>query len=487
MDEFALRLTKSQRMMVDAILTSLRNEPWVILEGDSGSGKSTLSSGVAELWSGRVLILSPVCSRKIIWHWCVVADSELSGNLTGNVFSPAAVWTELLTRLKDEKARRPLLIFNDGHNANIQLIESIHQCSTLLPEARILITGNFSHRQRIALRRLNPVCLRLDEPDLDMCREVIANHTGLEEDALSVTCLHRIRRACGGNLHVIARMGWYLRYFSSVDTKHTGPFTVRQQNEFLQSLLPRKYTAFVATVLLVGALLCTWGGWQISLQRGQWLSLPAWLHRPGDTATLPASLDLTSQIMTTNDSIRLLYSVWGYDVDKREAWCDQTYRAGITCQSGTASLETLTAQGLPWIAMLKTAGQRVPVVVIGVDGEHITALTEGKTWIIQKAWFSQHWDGRYTLFWKPSPDGKTVITKKSSPDDIAWLDMMLSRVMNAEAEGTSEWTPLLGEKVRQFQSQNHLNVDGNIGKRTLTELWQALGESPELRGEGARP
>lgn len=490
MDEITYRRTKSQGRMVDATLTLLRSEPCVVLHGDSGTGKTTLTSGVAARWPGRVLILSPACSRKKIWEWCVVADTQSPRNLTGSVFPHEVVWTELLLQLKDRKDQRPLLIINDGHQAKIPLTESVCRCNTIMPEVRILITGNFSRRRRAALKALNPVWLTLQTPELDECRVVMATHAGIEKDAmdaLSERFLRRVRRASGGDLHQIARVGWYLRHFSHIDPKQSEPFTVRQQYALLQCLTARKSTPLVASALIAGALLCTWGGWKTSQQLSQWLPVPAWIQRSGDTAGPSASLDLASQIMTTNESIRLLYSVWGYDVDKSESWCDQTYRAGITCASGVASLETLKAQGLPWIALLKTADNRFPVVVIGVDSDHITALTEEKTWLIKKAWFNQHWNGSYTLFWKPSPDGKPGITRKSSEDDIAWLDMMLSRVLNCEAEVTSEWTPLLGEKVRQFQTQNHLRVDGNMGKRSLTELWQALGESPVLMQEGARP
>jgi len=57
---------------------------------------------------------------------------------------------------------------------------------------------------------------------------------------------------------------------------------------------------------------------------------------------------------------------------------------------------------------------------------------------------------------------------------------MLSRVLNVEAEGTEEWSPLLTEKIRQFQAQHKMKVDGVMGQRTLIRLWQALGESPKL-------
>ncbi|ENA0612317.1 peptidoglycan-binding protein [Enterobacter bugandensis] len=182
----------------------------------------------------------------------------------------------------------------------------------------------------------------------------------------------------------------------------------------------------------------------------------------------------------------MLYSVWGYEVSRSEAWCDQAYRAGMTCLSGKESLASLMAQSLPWIATLNVDNASIPVVIIGEGEGTLAALSAGKTWILNKAWFSKVWTGSYTLMWKPSPDGNASITKKSSIDDIAWLDTMLSRVLNVEAENTGEWSPMLTEKIRQFQTQNKIKADGVMGKVTLIRLWQVLGESPKLVHEGGK-
>lgn len=85
---------------------------------------------------------------------------------------------------------------------------------------------------------------------------------------------------------------------------------------------------------------------------------------------------------------------------------------------------------------------------------------------------------------KTTPEGKTSITKKSSVEDIIWLDAMLSRVLNVEADESGEWSALLVEKIRQFQVQNGLTADGIAGQLSLIKLWQALDESPKLIVEG---
>ena len=152
----------------------------------------------------------------------------------------------------------------------------------------------------------------------------------------------------------------------------------------------------------------------------------------------------------------------------------------MACLSGNDTLETLQYQGLPWIATLKMETLLLPVVVIGGGDKTFTVLTGSHTWIVDKTWFSTVWTGSSTRMWKPSPEGNASITRKSSPDDIVWLDTMLSRLLSVDAEGTGEWSPLLAEKVRQFQTQHKIKADGVMGQLSLIRLWQALGESPTL-------
>ena len=154
------------------------------------------------------------------------------------------------------------------------------------------------------------------------------------------------------------------------------------------------------------------------------------------------------------------------------------------CESGVTTLDQLQNQGLPWIAQLQVADKKIPVVVIGFSGENVIALAGKRTWHLRLAWFSTVWNGNYTIMRKTTPEGKTTITKKSSVEDIIWLDAMLSRVLNVEADESGEWSALLVEKIREFQVQNGLTADGIAGQLSLIKLWQALDESPKLIVEG---
>lgn len=140
------------------------------------------------------------------------------------------------------------------------------------------------------------------------------------------------------------------------------------------ALAPKKGLACLALIVTAAV----WGsaGVYFSEPLSRWLPSPAALL-PSSTADKEAP-SLVSEKMSSNESFALLYSVWGYEVSRSEAWCDQAYRAGMTCLSGKESLASLMAQSLPWIATLNVDNASIPVVIIGEGEGTLAALSAGK-------------------------------------------------------------------------------------------------------------
>lgn len=483
MDELNTFYTTRHCLIRDSLLSTLIQEQWLILHGGRGSGKSVLAQGVINAWSYRTLTISPLNRTGYLWEWAVVADTQTDNSLAGKTISLEKLWVELHCAGAVTQGSMPLFVLEDGHRISKGLVSTIQAFITLMPQARLLLTGSFNCRQQRRLRELQPIWFEIPAPNSKDYRKVISSHAGVGPETASSFSKQFIRRCmkrCSGNLHLAARLGAFIRRNKMEGDEHAVTIDPALQREALLYLPAPGRQGATCLLLIVLAGLCGGGGAYFVNPLSQLL--------PPLTALLPAKFStsgttparLSAERMSTNESLSLLYSVWGYEVDKGEAWCDQAYRAGMACLSGKETLETLLYDGLPWIATLKVDSASVPVVAIGGGEDTLTVLSGSKTWIIDKTWFNQVWTGNATRMWKPSPDGNANITKKSSADDIAWLDTMLSRVLNVEAEGTEEWSPLLTEKIRQFQAQHKMKVDGVMGQRTLIRLWQALGESPKL-------
>ena len=483
MDELNTFYTTRHCLIRDSMLSTLMQEQWIILQGSKGSGKSMLAQGVISAWPYRSLTISPLNRNGYLWEWGVIADTKMDNSLAGKIFPFEKLWEELYFAGAITHGSMPLFVLEDGHRISKGLVSTIQAFITMMPQARLLLTGAFNRRQQRWLRESKPVWFEIPAPDSKDYRKVISSHADIGTEitnALPEQFIRRCMNRCGGNLHLAARLGTFIRRNKIEGGEHTATIDASLQREALRYLPAPGRQGTTCLLLIVLAGLCGGGGAYFFRPLSQWLP-PLTTLLPAEFSTSgSAPAQLTAEIMSTNESLSLLYSVWGYEVDKGEAWCDQAYRAGMACFSGTETLETLLADGLPWIATLKVDGASFPVVAIGAGENTLTVLSGTKTWILDKAWFSHVWTGNVTRMWKPSPDGNASITKKSSTDDIVWLDTMLSRVLNVEAEGTGEWSSLLTEKVRQFQAQNKIKVDGVMGQLSLIRLWQALGESPKL-------
>lgn len=85
---------------------------------------------------------------------------------------------------------------------------------TMMPQARLLLTGIFNRRQQRELRVLQPVWFEIPAPDSKDYRKVISSHAGIGPETtntLPEQFIRRCMRRCDGNLHLAARLGGVIR------------------------------------------------------------------------------------------------------------------------------------------------------------------------------------------------------------------------------------------------------------------------------------
>jgi general secretion pathway protein A len=180
MDEHIHFYTALRRRMLDSLSTTLAHEHWVVMQGVTGSGKSTLARGAITHWPNRALTMSPTNSKGYQWEWTVIADTEVSGNLTGRAFSSNSLWRELLCATDAMPDHPLLLVLEDSHRVPKGIVAIVEMFIALMPQAHLLITGNFSNRQQRQLRINHPVWFQLPGVRVDDYRQVFAFYAGIE-------------------------------------------------------------------------------------------------------------------------------------------------------------------------------------------------------------------------------------------------------------------------------------------------------------------
>ena len=103
---------------------------------------------------------------------------------------------------------------------------------------------------------------------------------------------------------------------------------------------------------------------------------------------------------------------------------------------------------------------------LGVDNAQVIA--NGETRTIPLSLLSYHWFGKYLLLWRPGIMPPRDLTPGMSDNAVLWLRATLAQIRGEDARGDASlvYDAELERKVRAFQRNHMLTVDGIVGART---------------------
>jgi general secretion pathway protein A len=248
-------------------------------------------------------------------------------------------------------------------------------------------------------------------------------------------------------------------------------------------------TGAVLAFSLAGILMLTagWFGWQ------QWGFLP---KQPVKKVMVPVAVPPDAKLMKRFDqavaeaayedqAMQQLYRVWGFETAIDEAHCDSAERANLGCIQGQASLGEIIKLNYPVVARLtEENGPDLYAVVLHVADGQADLLLGSEKWQVSQEWLSKAWGQDYTVLWQLPESSNKIISKRSGPADVLWLETVVSQALHQPPRNKlSRFDNQLATKVRQFQKQEGLTADGVAGEQTLLRLVVRSREAiPRLNG-----
>lgn len=434
-----------------------------VLSGARGGGKTYLARCISEQFNGAIIWFIAISEQKLL-----VAESSFDSFDAGETIAANELWAVLLSRASG--GGQPLMIVIDNAHLLDALASSVSTFYQLAEVGHnafsLLLVGQAFHDKGNQLRHLCPVWL-------DIPVRGISGEGNNEEGTQKL--LQRIASRSKNPLRMAGVVERIIKEARAEDKNEI-------EQVVADLLFSRRRGAMLSACYAVLACAIGW------MSYGSWpnaLPVPRAEHTAA-VVKVPRAL-ITDRPAGERRGMQGLISTWGYEVSPEMAWCSRIEAAELRCESGTAQMDDLLRRGLPWMARLKVGTQELYAVVVRVGDETIDLLLNQQIWTVRRVWFAKAWQGQYTSIIKTTPGGAEFVTDKSTPEQIIWLDVAISQVINVPASKTSGWNPLLTKKVKQFQSLQQLKTDGIAGKLTLVRLFQALGESPKLQlGEGAR-
>ena len=208
---------------------------------------------------------------------------------------------------------------------------------------------------------------------------------------------------------------------------------------------------------------------------------------PTATATLQSLLVDPEFVVDTDHAIAELLVLWGARYDSaRGDPCAQAVEQGLRClfqRRGT--LGELRRVNWPTIlSLVGPDGREYPAVVSSLGYDHARLIANGRTFELPLAELSFYWYGDHLLLWRPGDAPGTDLAPGDDHAGVRWLRTTLASLAGetAPSDGSTLYDNSLERRVRGYQENHQLVVDGIVGVRTQVAMVAELDlpDTPSL-------
>jgi general secretion pathway protein A len=389
-----------------------------------------------------------------------------------------------------QAGRRTLLVIDEAQHLMPDVLEQLRLLTNLETDdaklLQIVLIGQPELQQLLRQPLLRQLAQRitaryhllpLDLNDVDSYVRFRLQVAGCLQPIFTPSAIRALHRLSGGIPRVInlicerALLGAYAAGRERINDK-----LLAQAAYEATGVRDEGTTGAVLAFSLAGILMLTagWFGWQ------QWGFLP---KQPVKKVMVPVAVPPDAKLMKRFDqavaeaayedqAMQQLYRVWGFETAIDEAHCDSAERANLGCIQGQASLDEIIKLNYPVVARLtEENGPDLYAVVLHVADGQADLLLGSEKWQVSQEWLSKAWGQDYTVLWQLPESSNKIISKRSGPADVLWLETVVSQALHQPPRNKlSRFDNQLATKVRQFQKQEGLTEDGVAGEQTLLRL-----------------
>jgi len=206
---------------------------------------------------------------------------------------------------------------------------------------------------------------------------------------------------------------------------------------------------------------------------------------PDPEPTLDEQLVLADGLTGLDTAFTVLFELWGLEYSGGDG-CAQASNSGHACLVNRGSWSGLRQLDRPAILTLTDSlGNPHRVVLTALHGDHVELSIAGVSVTHPFMSVTDTWFGQYTLLWKP-PNGQPFALGPGSQDqNVVWLRQSLAAIdqrYRADPLDSNVFDLSLEQRVREFQRDHRLDVDGLAGRQTqiIINSLLAPGGTPRL-------
>ena len=190
---------------------------------------------------------------------------------------------------------------------------------------------------------------------------------------------------------------------------------------------------------------------------------------PEPELTLGEQLALAGDLTTEQAALDTLFTLWGLGPAGADP-CAEARAAGLACLQQRGSWNGLRQLDRPAVLRLVDAGGGTHFVVLKAVTDSQATLSVGGVDVVHgQDEITDLWFGDYRLLWRPGAGTPVPLGPGSSGPAVSWLRRSLASIdprYAAEPLDAEVYDATLAERVREFQRDHRLDVDGLAGQQT---------------------
>ncbi|KAB7623712.1 ExeA family protein [Alkalilimnicola sp. S0819] len=499
---------------------------FVQLTGEVGTGKTLLTRALLEELPGNVELALMLQPRLSPLEFLAALCRELDIPLPERRHSIQALVSALHEYLLENYARgrRTVLLVDEAQNLSPQVIEQVRLLTNLETHQekllQILLVGQPELRELLARQDMRQVAQRITaryhlEPlsaaetrDYVRHRLAVAGVTRPLFGRSALWLLHRLSGGVPRLVNVIADrglLGAYARNESLVSLGTLWRAAREVRGEWRKARL--KPGLIVAAVVLALAAALSLPGLAPESQapraaptasQAAIAAAPAAPATVPDTetprrerATAPGLAETLNGAAAATGLERAFATVaerWGlaYPASAQGAPCEKAAQIGLRCSYLNADMNSALRLNLPMIIRLSDMrGRPHHLSIMGADGERIRLNLDGNELEIPRQLLRRVWPREHLVLWRAPAGIDGILRTGSRGEQVRWLRRQLDRLEGISSGSVpKEFDAALAERVRRFQRDNYLHIDGKVGENTLMHLLGAVAadDVPQLGG-----
>jgi len=199
---------------------------------------------------------------------------------------------------------------------------------------------------------------------------------------------------------------------------------------------------------------------------------------PGTSVDTPAlAVDQLADVLTSNDeatdtdsAFATLFDLWNLDYTRGTASaCQQARNNGLYCLYQRGSLSQVRNLNHPVILTLRDQDSRQHQVVLsGLKNNIASIAVADSVYEVSAAELGDYWFGEYLLLWQPQIDELKQFVPGMRDAGVRWLRQSLAEIQGEPVPPMNSdlFDQDLESRVRDYQRQRRLTIDGLVGYQT---------------------